>query len=128
VAAVAAGALVMAGSAAFTQTLVDNRPANTEVGSYGQLSVTNATVTAISYTLDGNDPASVTVVHFTTVGDTSGTTAQVGFNHTGTMNVTGCTGTYSTGTPGSTSYDCTLGSAVAVTGITSTDIVLANGA
>ena len=74
VVAVAAGALVLAGSAAFTNTLVDSRPANTVAGAYGALNVSNATVLAISYTLDGNDPASVTIVHFTTVGDTSGTT------------------------------------------------------
>ena len=128
VAAVAAGALVLAGSAAFTNTLIDSRAANTVAGAYGALNVSNATVTAISYTLDGNDPASVTVVHFTTVGDTSGSTAQIGFNGTSTMNVTGCTGTYTTGSPGSTTYDCTLGSAVLVSTITSTDIVVAAGA
>ena len=128
VAAVAAGALVLAGSAAFTNTIVDSRPANTVAGAYGALNVSNATVTAISYTLDGNNPPSVTVVHFTDTGDTSGTTAQIGFNGSGTMNVTGCTGTYSAGSPGSTSYDCTLGTPVLVSTITSTDIVVANGA
>ena len=127
VAAIAAGALVMAGSAAFTNTIVDSRPANTVAGAYGALNVSNATVTAISYTLDGSDPPNVTVVHFTTQGDTSGSTAQVGFNGTGTMNVTGCTGTYSSG-PGTTAYDCTLGTPVLVSTITSTDIVVAAGA
>jgi hypothetical protein len=124
---VAAGALVLAGSAAFTQTLIDSRPANTVAGAYGQLNVSQATVVAISYTLDGNNPPSVTVVHFTTQGDTSGTTGQVGFNGSSTMNVTGCAGTYSAG-PDTTSYDCTLGSAVLVSSINSTDIVVANGA
>jgi hypothetical protein len=128
VAAVATGALVLAGSAAFTNTIVDSRAANTVAGAYGSLNVSNATVTAISYTLDGNNPPSVTVVHFTTTGDTSGSTAQVGFNGTGVMNVTGCTGTHSGGSPGSTAYDCTLGSAVLVSTITSTDIVVAAGA
>ena len=128
VAAVAAGALVLAGSAAFTNSIVDGRAANTVAGAYGALDVQNATVTAISYTLDGNDPPSVTAVQFTTQGDTSGSTAQIGFNGTGTMNVTGCTGTHSGGSPGSTTYDCTLGTPVLVSSITSTDIVVAAGA
>ena len=73
VAAVAVGALVLAGSAAFTNSHVDSAERRTRPVAYGSQNVSSATVTAISYTLDGNNP---TTVHgrctFTTTGDTTG--------------------------------------------------------
>jgi len=125
IAAIGVGALVLAGSAAFTNTLVDSTPANTPVA-YGSIHASGATVTSVTYTLDGNDPSNVTVVTFVATGDTSGSTAQVGFNGTGLMNVTGCTGTYNGSTH--TTYACTLGTPVLVSTITATDIVVAHGA
>ena len=125
IAAIGVGALVLAGSAAFTNTLVDSTPVNTPAA-YGTVHASGATVTSITYTLDNNDPSSVTDVTFVATGDTSGSTAQVGFNSTGVMNVTGCSGTYNGTTH--TTYACTLGTPVLVSTITTTDIVVAPGA
>jgi hypothetical protein len=127
VAAIGVGALVLAGSAAFTNSITDGTPTNAPAA-YGTVHASGATVTSIDYTLDGNDPSSATAITFVTQGDTSGSTAQVGFNGTGTMDVTGCTGSYTTGTPGHTTYDCTLNSPELVSLITTTDIVVAPGA
>ena len=125
IAAIGVGALVLAGSAAFTNTLTDSTPTNAPAA-YGTVHASGASVTAISYTLNGDDPPSATAITFVTLGDTSGSTAQIGFNGTGTMDVTGCTGTYN-GTS-HTTYDCTLVDAELVSAITTTDIVVAPGA
>jgi len=125
IAAIGVGALVLAGSAAFTNSITDGTPTNAPAA-YGTVHASGATVTSISYTLDGNDPPSAIDITFVTLGDTSGSTAQIGFNGTGTMDVTGCTGTYDGST--STTYDCTLGSAELVSVIHTTDIVVAPGA
>jgi hypothetical protein len=116
---------VLAGSAAFTNTLTDSTPTNAPAA-YGTVHASGASVTSISYTLNGDDPPSATAITFVTLGDTSGSTAQIGFNGTGTMDVTGCTGTYN-GTS-HTTYDCTLVDAELVSAITTTDIVVAPGA
>jgi hypothetical protein len=122
------GALVLAGSAAFTNSLTDNTPTNAPAA-YGNVHASGASVTSISYTLDGNDPSHVVDVTFVTSGDTSGSTAQVGFNSTGTMDSTDCAGVYTTGTPGYTTYSsCHLTTPELVTTITTTDIVVAPGA
>ena len=125
IAAIGVGALVLAGSAAFTNTLTDSTPTNAPAA-YGTVHASGASVTSISYTLNGDDPPSATAITFVTLGDTSGSTAQIGFNGTGTMDVTGCTGTYN-GTS-HTTYDCTLVDAELVSAITTTDIVVAPGA
>jgi hypothetical protein len=125
IAAIGVGALVLAGSAAFTNQLTDNTPTNAPAA-YGTVHASGASVTSITYTLDGNDPSSATAITFVTQGDTSGSTAQVGFNGTGTMDVTGCSGTYNGSTH--TTYACTLGTPELVSAITTTDIVVAPGA
>jgi hypothetical protein len=125
IAAIGVGALVLAGSAAFTNSITDATPTNAPAA-YGTIHASGASVTSITYTLDGNDPSSATAITFVALGDTSGSTAQVGFNSTGTMDVTGCTGTYNGTTH--TTYDCTLTTPELVSAITTTDIVVAPGA
>jgi hypothetical protein len=126
-AAVAVGALVLAGTGAFTAA---NTGLSSNVVGYGPVNASGANVTDVSYTLDGNDPSSVTAVTVTTQGDTSLSSAGIGFNGTGTMDTAqgSCTGTFSAGRPGHTTYNCTLTSAGLVSSITSTDIVVARGA
>ena len=125
IAAIGVGALVLAGSAAFTNSITDNTPTNAPAA-YGTIHASGASVTSITYTLDGNDPSSATAITFVAAGDTSGSTAQVGFNGSGTMDVTGCSGTYDGTT--ATTYDCTLNTPELVSAITTTDIVVAPGA
>ncbi|MGH9019283.1 MAG: hypothetical protein ACRDY1_16150 [Acidimicrobiales bacterium] len=128
IAAIGVGALVLAGSAAFTNSLTDSTPTNAPVA-YGSVHASGATVTSVTYTLDGNDPSNVVDVTFVTSGDTSGSTAQVGFNSTGAMDSVDCSGTYTTGSPGFTTYtSCPLTTPVLVSTITTTDIVVAPGA
>jgi hypothetical protein len=128
VAAIGVGALVLAGSSAFTNSLVDGTPTNAPVA-YGTVHASGATVTSVTYTLDGNDPSSATAITFVTTGDTHGSTAEVGFNGTGTMDSLDCSGTYTTGTPGYTTYtSCPLTTPELVSDITTTDIVVAPGA
>jgi hypothetical protein len=125
IAAIGVGALVLAGSAAFTNSITDSTPTNAPAA-YGSLHASGATVTSITYTLDGNNPSHATVVTFVAAGDTSGSTAQVGFNGTGIMDSTGCTGTYDGTTQ--TTYACTLTTPELVSAITETDVVVAPGA
>jgi predicted nucleotidyltransferase len=125
VAAIGVGALVLAGAAAYTNSLTDSTATNAPAA-YGAVHATGATVTSISYTLTNANPAVVSAVTFVTTGDTSGSTAQVGFNGSGTMNVTGCTGTYDGSA--STTYACTLTTTELVSAITETDIAVAPGA
>jgi hypothetical protein len=128
IAAIGVGALVLAGSSAFTNSLTDSTPTNAPVA-YGTVHASGATVTSVTYTLDGNDPSSATAITFVTSGDTSGSTAQVGFNGTGVMDSVDCSGTYTTGTPGYTTYTaCPLTTPKLVSAITTTDIVVAPGA
>lgn len=123
VAGVLVGGLAAAGGTAFTTSATV--PSGTVAG-YNTVTASGGTVTAMSYTLDGNDPPHVTEVHLTTQGDTtSSSNVEVGFNGTGTMNNCG-TGTYTTGSPGSTAYTCTITSPEAVSAITSTDVVIAD--
>ncbi len=128
IAAIAVGALVLAGSSAFTNSLTDSTPTNAPAA-YGTIHASGASVTSVTYTLDGNDPSSVVDVTFVTSGDTSGSTAQVGFNSTGTMDSVGCAGVYTTGSPGYTTYtSCPMTTPELVSAITTTDIVVAQGA
>lgn len=128
IAAIGVGALVLAGAAAFTNTITDSTPTNAPAA-YGSIHASGATVTGITYTLDGNDPSHFTKVTFVTSGDTSGSTAQIGFNGTGTMDSVGCAGVYTTGTPGYTTYtNCVLTTPELVSAVTETDIVVAPGA
>ena len=71
VAAIGVGALVLAGAAAFTNSITDSTATNAPAA-YGSLHASGATVTSISYTLSGANPAVVTAVTFVTTGDTSG--------------------------------------------------------
>jgi hypothetical protein len=124
IAAIGVGALVLAGSAAFTNSIVDSTSAYAPAA-YGSVHASGATVTSISYTLDGNDPPNITAVTFTTEGDTSDSTAQIGFNGSSTMHVEDCSGTYASP---STTYDCTLNTTEPLSDITTTDIAVAPGA
>jgi len=125
IAAIGVGALVLAGSAAFTNSITDSTPLNVPAA-YGSIHASGATVTSITYTLDHNNPANVTVVTFVATGDTSGSTAEIGFNGTGVMHKVGCTGTYDGST--ATTYACTLTTTELVSAITETDIAVAPGA
>jgi hypothetical protein len=128
IAAIGVGALVLAGSSAFTNTLTDSTPTNAPAA-YGTIHASGASVTSVTYTLDGNDPSSVIDVTFVTSGDTSGSTAQVGFNGTGIMDSVACAGVYATGSPGATTYtSCPMTTPELVSDITTTDIVVAPGA
>ena len=115
--AVAAGALVFTGAAAFTNSLDFSSVTNTTVG-YGALSVSGAKLDTISYNLDTAGDQ-IDSVDFTVEGDTTGSTVSIGFN-AGAR--TSCSGSYTTGPD--TSYTCSLGgSPVDTDSITSTDIV-----
>ncbi len=128
IAAIGVGALVLAGSAAFTNTITDGTPTNAPAA-YGTIHASGATVTSVTYTLDGNDPSHVTAVTFVTSGDTHGSTAQIGFNGTGTMDSVDSAGSFTAGSPGFTTYSaCPLTTPVLVSTITTTDIVVAPGA
>jgi len=119
---------VLAGSAAFTNTITDSTPTNAPAA-YGTIHASGATVTSITYTLDGNDPPNVTDVKFVASGDTHNSTAQIGFNGSGTMDSVGCTGVFTPGSPGFTTYaDCHLTTPTLVSTITTTDVVVAPGA
>lgn len=107
VAVVVAGGLALTamGASAFTasNTLSNS---NTVVG-FGTENVTGATVTSIVYGLDtGGD--TVTSATVTTSGDTSGSSAWIGFTVGGVAQqaVECAAGTYTTGSPGYTTYDC----------------------
>ncbi|HUY22378.1 MAG TPA: hypothetical protein VMV22_08550 [Acidimicrobiales bacterium] len=121
IAAVGVGALVLAGAAAFTNSLAFSN-SNTTVA-YGSENVTGATVTSISYGLS-TDGTTVNSVTFVATGDTSGSEGDVGFT-TGSGNqptsVCGA-GTYDSGA-NTTTYICS-GLTQAVSGITATDIVV----
>ncbi|HXX90419.1 MAG TPA: hypothetical protein VEI83_09380 [Acidimicrobiales bacterium] len=130
-AAVGAGALVLAGAAAFTNGLSFSNT-NTTVA-YGQENVQGATVTSINYTLDATR-VYVDTVTFAASGDTSGSTAEVGFS-TGSQGAGNTTTNWATCgagafSSGSTTYVCDVsnllgsGQAQAVAGITATDIVV----
>ncbi|MGH9105589.1 MAG: hypothetical protein ACRDZX_07075 [Acidimicrobiales bacterium] len=123
----AVAALAAAGGAAYTTSnlngaLVDGY----QVAGYGALTVSGATLVSLDYTLDGNDPPSVTALTFVTSGDTHNAAGYIGFNGTSTLGAS-CTGTYSSGTSTTTYSSCALPGATAelVTAITSTDIVVA---
>jgi hypothetical protein len=122
-AAIVVGALVFAGAAAFTNSISFTPVQNTTVA-YGALNVSNATVESITYGLsaDGTTINSVTLV---TVGDTSGSTASVGFTVAGTPGATRTCSLvdYNITNVGDTTYSCT-GYTQSVTAITATDVVL----
>lgn len=121
-AAVGVGALVLAGAAAFTNSLGYSN-ANTTVA-YGSENVSGATVTSIQYGLS-SDGTTVNSVTFIATGDTHGSSAQVGFTTSGGAGaMSACaTGTYAAGPPAQTTYVCS-GLSQAVNGITATDIVV----
>jgi len=120
-AAVGVGALVLAGAAAFTNSLGYSN-SNTTVA-YGSENVTGATVTSIQYGLS-SDGTTVNSVTFVATGDTHGSGASVGFTTSGgngAMSACG-SGSYNSGSD-STTYVCS-GLTQAVSGITATDIVV----
>jgi hypothetical protein len=120
--AIGIGALLLAGGAAFTNSVVFTNT-NTTLA-YGQEVVSGATVAVLTYGLspDGSTVNSVTVA---TVGDTSGSTASVGFTDGGGNEpVTTCTLVdYNITNPGDTTYTCP-GLSEPVAGILDTDIVV----
>lgn len=107
VAVVVAGglALTAAGASAFTDSNSFTN-SNTTVG-YGSEDVTGATVTSIVYGLNANS-TTVTSVTFETSGDTSASAATIGFTVGGTALATSdcAAGSYTSGTPGYTTYVC----------------------
>ena len=120
--ALAVGGLVIAAGSAFTASNTFNNT-NTTVG-YGAQNVTGATVTAMTYGLSA-DGTTVTSVTLVTQGDTSGSSAAVGFTVSGTPGATSAcgAGVYTTGTPGFTTYTCS-GLTQSVAGIDATDVVV----
>jgi len=124
-AAVGVGALVLAGAAAFTNSLGFSNT-NTAVA-YGSQQVSGPfTVTSIQYGLN-TDGSQVTSVTFVANGNTNGSVGQVGF-HTGTdgsgfSGLSSCgTGTYDS-TGNTSTFTCT-GLSQDVSAIYSTDIVI----
>lgn len=97
--------LLAAGASAFTATNTFTN-SNTNVG-YGVETVSGAVVTGINYTLS-SDGSTITAVTLTTQGDTSGSSASVGFTVDGVAGqTTACAaGTYSSANT-DTTYDCT---------------------
>jgi hypothetical protein len=124
---IAVTGLAIAGGAAFTDNNNNTALVNGyQTTGYGQLDVSGATLVSLDYTLDGNDPTSVTAVTFVTAGNTSEAAGYVGFNKGGVLGAA-CTGTYSSGTTDTTYSDCGLpgGTAELVSAITSTDLTVA---
>ena len=121
VVAVGAGALALAGSAAFTNALSFSNT-NTTVA-YGQENVSGATVTTITYGLS-SDGTTINSVTFVASGDTSGSVADVGFTTSGGNQPTSAcaAGTYD-GVANATTYVCS-GLTQSVSAITATDIVV----
>lgn len=116
--ALAVGALVFTGAAAFTNSIDFSAITNTTVG-YGALSVSGATVDSIVYNTNTSG-SQVTSVDFVVAGDTTGSTASLGFNADAPVV---CDGTYSSGLD-TTSYTCDYsGSPVDTASITTTDIL-----
>jgi hypothetical protein len=87
---IAAAGLVIAAGAAYTDGMsttaaLTANPGYHEVG-YGSISVSGgATLVAVEYNLDGNDPANVTSVTFVVAGNTTGDEGYVGFGGTATL-------------------------------------------
>ncbi len=128
VAAVGAGALGLTalGATAFTNSNTFSN-SNTTVG-YGSQNVSGAVVTSIVYGLS-SDGSTIHDVTFVATGDTSGSAAVVGFTVSGTpTSTTACgAGTYTSGSPGFTTYACTnSGSGIgqSLAGITATNIAV----
>ena len=121
IAAVAVGALVLAGGAAFTNSASFTNT-NTTLA-YGQEVVTGATVPIIQYGLSA-DNSTVNSVTLATLGDTSGSdVVAVGFTDGGgNQPMITCTLVdFNITNPGDTTYNCP-GFAEPVAGILDTDI------
>jgi hypothetical protein len=120
--------IVIAGGAAFTtsNTYTAIKGNGYDTAGYGALTVSGATLVSIDYTLDGNDPPSVTAVTFVTSGDTHDAAGYIGFNGTGREGAA-CPGTYDSGTGDTTYTNCGLPGpgAEPVSAITSTDLTVA---
>jgi hypothetical protein len=107
IAAVSAGALGLtaAGASAFTNSNTFSN-SNTTVG-YGTENVSGADVISLAYGLSA-DGSTINSVTIETSGDTSGSAAVVGFTVSGVAGATSScgAGTYTTGSPGYTTYVC----------------------
>jgi hypothetical protein len=114
-------AALAAGGSAFTNS---NTQQASQVVGYGSTSISGATVSSMGYNLNGpgTNVDSVTLV---LAGDTTASAVSMGFNGGAT---TSCgTGTFTTGTPGSTSYTCKNGASNFVqstAGLTATSVVV----
>jgi hypothetical protein len=122
-AAIGVGALVFAGAAAFTNTISFTNT-NTTLG-YGSENVSGATVTTITYGLS-TDGTTIDSVTFVASGNTSGSTADVGFTTgSGNQATTPCDpGTFASG---NTTYLCDdndAGLSQSTAGVLATDIVV----
>jgi hypothetical protein len=105
---VAAIAAFAAGGSAFTASNTMATGATVPHTGYVSTSVSGATVNTLHYNLDATG-ANVDSVTLVLSGNTTTDAVSIGFNG---ANVTSCgTGTFSTGTPGSTSYSCDDGGA-----------------
>jgi len=132
IAAIAVGALVLAGSAAFTDTLTTSAVTQNNVG-YGTVNVTGGALDSISYTLGTQNPPQVSAVDLYFAGDTSLQSAYVGFNQV-THGTFGATLTDTCGAPDNTvdagaetEYICDVHAYGITPGdINDTDISLAN--
>jgi len=149
IAALAVGALVLAGSAAFTDALI-----TTDVGTnqcatgapggctgnfvgYGTVTVTQGHLESISYTeLSAADPPVVEQVTLEMLDNTTDQTAYIGFDTTNgdTGNVKCAAGTYGTANPADpnaatdTQYICTIPGGFDLTAdiVNTTEVALAN--
>ncbi len=126
--AVAVGALVVAGSAAYTASLGTSGVTN-NVG-YGTVQTTGGTLSSLSYTLNQANPPEVTTVTATMVGDVSSSNLYVGFNGPsasgGTATVE-CTGATLVNSGADTQFTCDVSSLAQTADlITETDVALAS--
>jgi len=146
IAAIAVGALVLAGSAAFTDTLTTSDVATNQNGNYagyGTVNVTNGSLEDISYTMDDStNPPVVSSVELQMLGDTHLQSAYIGFNESshvsfGPTDTVECTqpdvagaGDGYDSTTGNTEYNCDLSAMTpsdpTPAQIQDTDVALAN--
>lgn len=120
IAAVAVIALLAAGGAAFTDSIVGNPVSNGTTAGYGTISITGATLTDVNYTLSANG-TNITEVNFTFQGNLEGDTLELAFDnanlaqcsHTGITNGVIPTGAYNGTSSTAVTCDVTEGTTAA---------------
>jgi hypothetical protein len=102
--AVAVAGLVATGGSAFTGS--NSLPAASVTKGYGSQTITGVTATSVTYTTD-TPGSTITSVGLILTGDTQTKVIQIAFNDAAPATCSAA-GTYTVGTPGSTSYTCAV--------------------